>query len=234
MLKKDNHWYINVNNETYPADSERITRIIAGIATITDEEIVSTNKDRHIVLGIEKQRIILKNNTEVKTIYIGESAGIDKYYVRLNDEDLVVIASGMSEVFFPEDYRDLKPKLIIDENNPQKINLNWEENKILLMKKKDTWMVNNINAKKDRIDFFLNDIKTLIATDMYKSLNDKTDQNEPIISIVFTQNNKETVAEFRQDDTENYILKVSGNQYMYRIPAVYVNALKKTVSDFAN
>jgi len=227
--KKNSEWFIKKENIEYQADSQRINQIIINISLIIKSEIISSNKKNHKNLGIDKDKITLKTKDHLYTLYIGQLSGTENNYVRVAEEDDVFTAPGLTAVFTPFDYRDLNVHLITDENQITEISTG----DIELFKKSGQWLVDDKLAKKDRVDFFLNDLKTLKAIDIFPE--------DPKLGltgsgaeffIVITENNKKTYLQFHKIDADNYYLKTTKNNFLYLIPNVYAASLKKEEKDF--
>jgi hypothetical protein len=225
--KESNQWIVNQDKIDFKADQERINKIITEFIGLTKEEIVSTNKKRHVDLGIQDNKIVLITPGKSYILYIGNPSGSDKNYVRINEENEAFLASGFVDVFTPFDYRDLKVNLIPDENKVASIYID----NLSLEKKKDKWFIGSKEAKKDRVDFFLNDLMTLKATDISTK---EAALSYPELIIKTKVKNKEIAANFFpvDDDKESYYLKTTNNNFLYTIPAVYVASLKKEEKDF--
>jgi len=230
LYKKDKVWYVKKGSQEFRADTERINNIIDSFVSLSKNEVISSNKKKHKSLGIDKQKIEIKTNGKTYAIYIGSITGLSKNYIRIGDDNEVFIVEGFAEVFTSEDYRDLIVHLINDETKVTLIEINFEDNKTILTKRGNDWKIGDKTAKKDRVDFFLNDLKTLKANDILP----KDTMLPEIIpfKIKVKENNKEKSIQFYPQDENNYFAKTSTSEFVFQIPTAYVASLKKEEKDF--
>lgn len=230
IFNKNNHWYTKIAGEDFLADEERINSLIDNIISLKKEDVVSTNKNKHKDLGIDKQKIELKTKDKNYFIFIGNSTGSSKNYVRIDNENDVFTASGFDNVFTPDDYRDLAVKLITDENKISGIEIAYDDKITKLEKKSSDWKIGLKTAKKDRVDFFLNDLKTLKANDILP----KDTILAQVVSLTITvkESGKEKKITFYTNSNENYLAKTSVSDFIFQIPTAYVESLKKEEKDF--
>ena len=230
LYKKDKVWYVKKGSQEFRADTERINNIIDSFVSLSKNEVISSNKKKHKSLGIDKQKIEIKTNGKTYAIYIGSITGLSKNYIRIGDDNEVFIVEGFAEVFTSEDYRDLIVHLINDETKVTLIEINFEDNKTILTKRGNDWKIGDKTAKKDRVDFFLNDLKTLKANDILP----KDTILAQVISgqIAVNENaNKKSIMIYSKDE-DNYLTKTSESEFVFQIPAAYVASLKKEEKDF--
>lgn len=230
LFKKDKTWYVKKNNNEFRADTDRISKIIESIVNLKKDNIVSNNKNKHKDLGIDKQKIEIKVSEKSYVIYVGNISGLSSNYVRINADSEVFTAEGLDEAFTSDDYRDLLVHLINDETKVTSIEIDFEDKKTALNKKDNDWKIGEKIAKKDRVDFFLNDLKTLKAYDILPR-NVSVSESQPI-TINIIENNREKKAEFLSPDDKYYFLITSNSDVGFQIPIAYVASLKKEEKDF--
>jgi hypothetical protein len=233
LYKKNGSWLLKKDSTEYKADEERINKITAALISLVKDEVVSKNKGRHRELGIINNKIVFKGDKQYR-LYIGNVAGIDKNYLRINNETDVFAGSGLSDIFSPFDYRDLNINFIGDEADVHLFEISYNGNSVSMEKKKNKWfLTGGRQAKKDRVDFFLNDLKTLKANDILPK--DTAFPYYPELTIKVKINNKVSTAEFFPvaDGKESYYLKTSTADFIFQLPAVYVSSLKKEGEDFS-
>lgn len=231
VYKKKNDWIVKNNNSEFRADKEKINKIIEGFINLKKESIVSSNKNKHKELGIDKQKIEVKASGKTYTVYLGNTSGLSNNYVRINKENDVFIAGGFEEAFVSEDYRDLSVPLVNDEIKVTSIEIDSEHERIFLIKEKSDWKIADKTAKKDRVEFYLNDLKSLQAKDVLKKQENYPAVN-PELSITLEEDNKKKTIGFYLPDEENYSARVTSSNFDYIIPAAYVASLKKEEKDF--
>ncbi|MBI3366203.1 DUF4340 domain-containing protein [Candidatus Roizmanbacteria bacterium] len=237
VYKNKNIWTLQKDGVEYPADIERIETIINGFINLQKGETVSNNKDKHSSLGIGTKKITLKSNNQQFAIYIGNVAAMSKNYIRINNDNDVFISSGFNDMFTFNDYRDLHVHLINSEEKINEIEIAFDNTILTLVKKNNQWYSKDAKLKKERVDFFLNDLKILKAANI---LNKDSSSSGTNLSIKVKENNQEKTAEFSlpaeqagQKDNTAYILKTSTSDRVFKIDGVYVSSLKKQEKDFA-
>ncbi|KKP29281.1 MAG: hypothetical protein UR15_C0018G0007 [Parcubacteria group bacterium GW2011_GWA2_31_28] len=234
LYKKQNHWFQKHDKEEYQADENRINKILQNIKDLEKGEIYSTNKNKHREFGIDKQKITVKIPNQNIVIYVGNNAGIDKTYTRIDQSNEVFISTGLNGIFYPADFRDFAVYFINDESKVTSVEIKYDNFSAVLKKNNNNWTINNKNAKKDRVEFFLNDLSTLKAQDF----NQENPKSNPELVIQVKENNMINNAEFflpgNQDekDKQIYYLRTSNSNKIFEIPAVYVSSLKKEEKDF--
>lgn len=226
VIKKNERWFV----DDFPADEERVEKIIDTILGLKKGEIVSKNKNKYQNFEVEGKRKIEFNGN---TLFVGKNYSFQKSYFRINKDEAVYLANeDLSNLFYPNDFRDLKTKLIDNEDKVNQVSLTWDNQEINLVKKKDQWeLKSGKKAKKDRVDFLINDIKTLKGDDILKK--EKVDLANYLIdlSIVVKEESKEKKAAIYQIDKEKYYFYQEGGQFVYQIPAAHVASLKKEEKD---
>jgi len=230
LYKKGGLWFTKKDNNEFRADEERINKIIESLINLKKGDTISSNKNKHKDLGIDKQKIEIKMSGKSYVIYIGNSTGLSNNYVRIGDENEVFVSSGFEEAFTSDDYRDLLVHLINAETKVISIEINFDDKKTVLSKKGNDWKIGDKSAKKDRVDFFLNDLKTLKANDILVK-----ETNFPTViptSITIKEGAQEKSIDFYLQDENNYLAKTSVSEFIYQIPAAYVASLKKEEKDF--
>jgi len=230
IYKKNNLWYLKEKGEEFKADKEKIEKIIEAIKEIKKEEIISKNKNKHQEFGIGKNKIkLFAKNLEI-TIYVGNPANFNSNYLRLNDENEIFLGENFDEFLTTNDWRDLKVGLIEKEEDVEELILNYEGKTLFLKKEKNEWTINQKKAKKDRVDFFINEIATLKANDIlpYEDISDIN----PSIILQVKEKNQIKKADFFEKDKDSFFLKTSFNHLIYQLSSVYVSSLKKNEEDF--
>lgn len=229
--KKENRWVVKSKNEEFNADKEKVNQVIDAFINLEKGEIVSTNKKNFASLGINKQKIVLTAAGKKYTVYIGNSFSLEKNYLKIDNQDEVFIASNFNTLLTLDDFRDLNIYLVSDEKNIQSIEITLFNNKLMLTKKSSDWEINNQKAKKDRVDYFINDLKTLKANDIFPK-DTALPTILPELSIKIKENNQEKRAYFIKKDENNYYLQLSDRPTIYQISTAYVSSLKKEEKDF--
>jgi len=229
--KKENRWVVKSKNGEFNADEEKINQVIDAFINLEKGEIVSTNKKNFANLGINKQKITLTAAGKKYTVYIGNPFSLEKNYLKIDNQNEVFIAPNFNTLLNLDDFRDLNIYLVSDEKNIQSIEITFFNNKLMLTKKGNDWEINNKKAKKDRVDYFINDLKTLKANDIFPK-DTPLPTILPELTIRIKENNQEKRVYFIKKDENNYYLQLSDRSLIYQIATVYVSPLKKEEKDF--
>lgn len=232
LYKNKNEWVLQKDGIEYRADRERIDTVVDSFINLQKGEVFSNNKNKHIGLGIGPRTISLKWRNQRFVLYIGNPVPvglINKNFIRIKDESEVFIASGFTEAFSPEDYRDLHVNFVQNEDQINEVELTFDYVKLTLLKKNNEWYSNEKRLKKERVDFFLNDLKTLKASDILKETPSAVNSD---LTIKLKENNQQKSVEFFQKDSNSYFLKTSGSEKIFQVDGIYVNPLKKQEKDF--
>lgn len=229
MYKKNNDWYVRQNEKEYKADKARIYELLTQIKELNKNDVISKNKNNRSTFQIGKRKIIFKTSHSSHTIYIGKSVDMKNYFTTDND-NYIYMAEGLENTLIPLDYRDLSLHLIDDINSLSRVVLSFDNQRLELNQKNSRWFIDNIEIKKDRIDFFINDLQTLKSDTL---LEKKTINGlEQAMKIEVKEGKNVRVAEIFPYDQEYYYVKISNSNYIYQIRAAYVQSLKKIKTDF--
>lgn len=226
ITKNNNRWLI----KNFPADQERIEKIIDELVNLTKEEIVSSNKNKYRDFEVEGRR---KIEIENHIIYIGKTYSFGKSYFRIDSDPNVYLSSeDLSSFFYPKDFRDLKVYFILDDKKIERIEEYWQGKSLKLTKKEDKWLISNgKTAKREKVDFFINDIVTLKGDDVFEKKNINLSDYQADLLLIVSENGKEKKGTFYQKDQEKYYFYQESSNYIYQIPAAYISSLKKEEKD---
>lgn len=232
LYRKEKNWFVKNEKTEFRADMERVDALLKELTSFSRGDTVSVNKDKHGDFGIAKRAVTFYAKGKDHTIYIGNATG-NGVYARLGSENEVFLADGLSDPFIPADYRDLTVPILSDKNNTDKVesvNINYGKISLFLKKEKDDWKIDGKPAKKDRVEFFLNDLATLKAADI-KTDDKKLTGAEIVVGI--KENGKERSASFYKVSDTDYLAILSGAEKThYTVAASYVASMKKTAKDF--
>ncbi|OIP84406.1 hypothetical protein AUK04_02450 [Candidatus Roizmanbacteria bacterium CG2_30_33_16] len=228
LQNKNNLWYILKKDTEFLADQARIDQILDTLKTLKKEDIISNNKEKQFEFGINNTSIDLSTKDKSWKLYLGKNYSSSQLYVKTNDSEDVFLASNLSSILYPEDYRDLNLHLINDENKVTQIELDDNITKLVLLKKKDKWFIGEKEAKKDRVDFLINDLKTLSANDIIKEKQQFPEFSD--FTITLKANKQNILKTFYKDETNLWVV-VSDRDITYVISSAYLNGLKKTEKD---
>lgn len=230
LCKKNNQWYLKENQIEFIADQEKANQILTDFTQIVKDELISKNKKRFVDFGIEKNLLTIKTADKNYSIYVGQLSGINRTYIRINNEDAIFSVSGFSDIFSSptNDYRDLSINFLKDENLINELSIN----DLVLSKSKEGWFINDKEVKSDQLTFYLSDLKNLKATDMLAQA--PILSSDPELIIKLKANQDEQLARFYpvDDKRENYYLMTSNSKFVFQIPATSISTLKKEEKDF--
>lgn len=229
MYKKNNDWYVRQNEKEYKADKARIYELLTSIKELNKNDVISKNKKNRSTFQIGKRKITFKTSKSSHTIYIGKSVDMKNYFT-IDNDNYIYTAEGLENTLIPLDYRDLSLHLIDDINSLSKVVLSFDNQRLELNQKNSRWFIDNIEIKKDRIDFFINDLQTLKSDTLYEK--ETINGHEQAMKIEIKEGKNVRVAEIFSYDQEYYYAKISNSNYIYQIRAAYVQSLKKIKTDF--
>jgi hypothetical protein len=105
LFIKNQNWLIKKDNQEYPADTEKANKIMQAVLSLKKEEIVANNKNKHLEMGIDKNKILAKTKDQTITVYIGKPAGTTASYVRINQENQVFLGNGITSELLSGDFQ---------------------------------------------------------------------------------------------------------------------------------
>lgn len=232
LYKRDNHWLLEKDGQKFAADEDRINKIIDAFTALEKGEAVSSNKSKQEVLGIGKQGITLKTKNKLYVVYIGNNYTTDKNYLKVDDEGDIFTASGFSDLLNLNDFRDLSVHFIGNEEKVSQVQISFDYKNIVLDKKNNDWYSGEKKLIRERVDFFLNDLKTLKSTDLFIKDPMEGSYYPESLTIKIKENSNEKTAIFFQKDESNFYLKTSNSNLIFQVPDVYVSSFKKEEKDF--
>lgn len=216
----------------FPADAERVQNIIDALAALKKDDIASQNKQKYQEFGVDGGKKIELN---AQVLYVGKTAGYNRSYFRTNKDPVIYVANAdFSSFLEPADFRDLKVLFIADEAKVDKVILVADGKQTAIEKKKDAWIVGRgKKAKKERVDFWINDIKTLKADEIFLEKTIDLSKTNPEITLLVKENNTEKKGTFYVKDKDSYYFHQEKSPYTYQIPASDVVSLKKEEKDLS-
>lgn len=239
IYKKGKSWYTKGAIHTeFPADLGRIDEMIKIITALKKDEVISENKSKYSEFEVEGKRKIniYSNSSTPGVIYIGKQHLVDANYFRTGNDPAVYIASiDLGSLLEQNDYRDLGPHLLEEENNVSLIDISWEKNKLDLTKMKGNWLMKDgKKAKLDRVDYLINDIKNLKGNNMFYKNKIDISQYQIELAINIVENGRKKAGIFYKKDDESSFFIMMGSKYVFEIPSVYVASIKKTQADMTD
>lgn len=226
VTKKNNQW----TTENFPADFERIEQLVDSLINLKKDDIASQNKNTYAEFAVEGKRKIEFNS---HVLYIGSADSFSRTYFRADTDPLVYISTiDFSSLLAQEDFRELNVLLITDESKVNKIVFSIKDKTIEVEKKKDVWMMRNgKKAKKEQVDFWINDIKTLKGNDIFAEKSIDFSKRDKEMTISIKEGDKEKKGVFYKKDEDSYYFHQEKSGYIYYIPAVSVTSVQKEEKD---
>lgn len=229
--KKNTQWMIG----DFLADAVRIDQILDMITTLKKDDIASQNKKKYADFGVDGGK---KIEFDTHVIYVGDGKGGTSYHYFRVDTDPIVYrtASDFSSLLTIEDLKDLNTHFINKEDAVEYVNLSWGSTNLESVKKNNEWTVNGKKAFKERVDFFINDIKTLKGDEIFKkeTIDFATLPVELSIAIKESGKTKKSIV-YRKDAPSKediiYYFYQKDSTFVYKIPSSYVASLKKEEKD---
>ncbi len=230
LTKKNGQWLQMGATTSLLADTDRINTLIDDLTALKEDAVVSTNPQNQKNFGIDKQKIEIKTQQKNTTIYIGNTAGMGQDYVRVEGSNVVFIADNLDTVFTPFDYRDLSLHLIGNENNVDLVEIDASQNKTILQMKNNGWEVDSKPALRERVDFFINDVKTLKAQNIATASSQLI--GLPDLTLTIEEKSQKRSVSFYIKGDNSYDAQIIGQNITYEVASPYVTALQKTTKDF--
>ncbi len=226
ILQQNNIWLVEKNNLLYQADQVRVNNLLTAVSNIKKDTLVS--KLNPTQYGIGKQKVTLISPDKIYVLYIGNTSVGSTHYVKIGDQPEIVTAEGLDTAFSPDDYRDLSPNLVRDENLVSSVEVNHDSTSFKLESIKDDWFIDGKKVPQERVSFFLNDLKTVQADDIVKS-----DQELPApdLTLSVTEDNQMKQIDCYAIGTD-YYLKVPGKNELFKLKLDDIAMFKKTPDDF--
>jgi len=228
LQSKNNKWFVLQNKVEFIADQERIDQILDSLSQLKKNEIVSNNKERQSEFGIGSSMIEFSTKDKNWKLYLGKNYSSSQIYVKTENNSDIFLAKNLEKILYPEDYRDLNLHLITDENKITQIELNDNVNKLVLVKKDNKWFIGDKEAKKDRVDFLINDLKTLSANDIIEAKQQLPDF--PDFTVTIKADKQKNISTYRKDETNSWAM-IDNHNSTYVVSSVYLDGLKKTETD---
>lgn len=227
LEKKNGIWY----TKDFFADKNRVENLLNSLFELKKEEVVSQNKNKYKDFEVDGRR---KIEIGSYTIYIGKNYSFQKSYFRVdNDPNVYLVSLDLTSFFYPKDFRDLQVYFLEDENQVDEVKFFGEGYNLEIKKVKDNWQIvgSSKKPKKERVDFWLNDIKTLKGNEVFKKEKINLSFYSPSITLTLKEKNKIKKGIFYKIDDQHYYFYQEGKEYLYQIPAAYVSSLKKEEKD---
>lgn len=230
VQRVNGRWYTK-DPFTLPADETRINKLIEVIKTLKKTTIVSHNTKKHTEFGITSNRLEIRTKSNIYRLYIGRG-NYTKNYLRMDDEDIIFEEEGLDNVFDPFDYRNLSVPFVQKENRVNMIDIVWEGNRTKLNREGDEWKVNGKKGLRDRIDYLINALATLRATDILKKEGSEKQLSSPILEITVKEDKKnKELTVYEKDETTGYVTTTT-SPFIFVIPQVYLDSVEKEESQF--
>lgn len=228
--KKNNQWMIG----EFPADVARIDQILDMIATLKKDDIASQNKKKYADFGVDGGKRI---EFDRHVIYVGDTGGASHRYFRV-DKDMLIYRtdSDFSTFFSRHDMQDLTTHIILKEDAVERVNFSWGSTTLDIVKKENEWKVNGKQAVKERVDFLINDLKTLKGDEIFKKETIDLTSLPVEINITVKENGKNTESTIYRKDALSkediiYYFYQKDSPFIFKIPSSYVASLKKEEKD---
>ncbi len=231
LYYKNGAWKIKKDGIEYDADPSRIQRIMDAFSSFKKTDTVSNNPAKNTDFGIGPESVSLKSSAKTYEVFIGKNSGVNDVYVSVDTSPNVFTSDLFTDILSPSDFRDLNPHIVANESNVTKVTIE-NGNTLTIQNNKGNWVSDTTPLLKERVDFFLNDIKTLKGTDVvpYTTVNNQL--NQPYLSLTVTENGKTITAQAYEKDKDNYYVHVENAPLVYVVPSVYVTSLNKQLNDF--
>ncbi len=233
LSRNGQKWYQKDKQMLFPVDNSRVKEIISSMLSFDKENLVSRNQKNYAQFDVNNNKIVLydKSHKILAKIYIGKTFGLNSNYIRVGKD--VFIVNDVPDIASISDLKDLNPHLINSEDKISKVQIKLPNENISLTKNNKGWYLNGKEVKQERVDFFLNTLKTLKASDILKRV-----KITPQIKILVVENNKTKtlILQKKRENNINYYLANTdiNSNFTYKINGVYLSDILKGKDYFNN
>lgn len=231
VIKNGNKWFVEKDGKQFAADPEKITTLVQTLNGLSQDTVVSKNKNKHAEFGIGTEIIVVKTADRERTLYLGKSYGSSTRYARLDKEESVFVGENLQSILINSDYRDLKTHILNDESSLQSMEIEMNGVKTKLLKNKDEWTLGDKKLKSGTVSIYINDLKNLTASDIIDA-NTKITEITPTLTIRLKTQKQESAIDFIKYDEKSYAMKSPSYPWLFLIPQVSVASLQKQEKDF--
>ncbi|MEZ4752803.1 MAG: DUF4340 domain-containing protein [Bdellovibrionota bacterium] len=229
-LKKDKKWVLPAINN-FPADSDKISELVTQLSyaprSIPVGSTKNTQKQLKVLDDSFEKKITLSGDNVKAELIIGTSPSFKKNYVRNAAEDTVFnIETGNWELS-PD------PKAWLDFEylyfEPSKVSMYTSEDfEITVSDNKYTIQGSDKNLDQTKVSDYIKQLSEIKFTELLeKDPVVKSSKADFYFSVMLPD--KERVYNFYKDGKDsNYILKLQGSDYTFKVPGAYVKELSET------
>lgn len=231
LIKNGSKWFVEKEGKQFAADPEKVSNLIQTLNDLTEGTIVSKNKNKHADFDIGTEIIVVKTADRERTLYLGKPYGSNARYARMDKQEEVFVGENLQSILINNDFRDLKTHILDDESSLQSIEIDMNGVKILLTKNKDGWTLEDKKIKNEIVNYYINDLKNLTASDIIEA-NAKITETNPALTIRLKMQKQENAYDFIKYDEKSYAMKSPSYPWLFLIPEVNVASLQKQEKDF--
>ncbi len=229
LYNRKGTWYLKRAGVEYLADQVRVNALLDAVFSFKKGDVYSTNKKNHRELGIDKQRIVIRNDKGAVTVYVGSAYTLSQRYIRFATEDEVYAGEGFDDAFTSPDYRDLALHLVTNPEQVSRISYESPQRSSLYEKTKNDWQADGVKLAREKMDFFLNDIQSLKAADIEPK--SRVQLPDRAFSLTVQEAGVSRAAVFFAKDETEYFMTVNDGPLVYTVKSGLVESLKKTPED---
>ncbi|WP_028580196.1 DUF4340 domain-containing protein [Desulfogranum japonicum] len=215
------------NSEQVQTALDNIAKAKQGLAVATTESalarfhVADDDFERHVILHSQ--------GNKVGDFYLGSSAGLRKSHARVADSQ-EVISVGLSTFDFentPESWMD---KTIVQVNKDSVQRIAFKD--FTLIKHEDKWLLEQDKKQsptlEEEVKTLLNSLHTMsvdgiIAPEEAAKISEQTPVQE--FAVTYAQKPKQTYSLFKPEEGEDYILRVSDQEHLFKVPGWQIEDL---------
>ena len=230
LIRKKEEWMVKEGIYTYPADIEKIKKMLSEIEQIEKKDIVAQTEKKYAELGVVENKIVLDfSNRKSLTIFVGKPASWGRSYARFDTNPETYLVNGLTEIFSPFEYRSFQIGIIKDLNQVSAISIASTLHSFFLKKINNGWIFETgEKPKEERVQFLLQDLKTLTATDIMNEI--PQELPFPFITLSVIENRKELIAYIYDLGNEQYLFVIQGKKSGFILTSVQIDTLTKDLS----
>jgi len=239
-LEKVNNKWMVTKPINYEADTNAVVPIVANLKNFKIDGVASTNPDKFssYLDSVNHTKVTAYQEGKLLgTFEVGKQAvSFGNSYIKLPDENRILIASDLSSADFTKPFKDYRIKYIgsIPFDGIKTIHLkSTDTNKVDLELRRDslnTWYLGTDTLEHAMIDVFVNMLGTMNTDDFIDST--ITNFPEPTYTITVTGAKPTTINLYKyKADPIYYVLQVSGVKQLFKLSEPIANTWMKKRAD---
>ncbi len=234
LVKKEGRWFQEKKGKIFKADEKRVGNLISTAKGLDIQTVISHNPKNFTSLGVNDNKIeFYQGKKKVGELFVGKAWGVGEDYLRIRNT--VFIGSSFNDIIFPSDFRDLSLHFISSQSKPIGIIIRKGGKTMSFRKKGDDWVINGKTADRKKMDYLINDLETLRASDIVSSPK-VLESLTPYLYIKVRLGSGKVVSlraqKQKEGEKEFYLIEIEGKKVGYKVDKFYLENVDKDASYF--